>query len=186
MQFNPNEPPRPLCYSSADINKAKTPVAAFTNLLEDVRTDLLFLNLRDKYPAIFDRTTDLFIYYYDLWTYNAIFINDQHNSVPLRTIFDPPTKSFSWDRLKQELEKKGLEYKKLFETTPSEKFFEGHQYSRMSAFQDVQVDSIGGFHSNCPMETVDANCITPSSQRPVSESTLGIPSGEYNTDSFLF
>ena len=186
VQFNPNKPMRGLYYSSADINKAKTPEAAFTNLLEDIRTDLLILSLKNTHPAIFDRNTDLYIYHYDLWTHNAIFINDQHNSVPLRTIFDPSTKSFSWDRLKQELEKKGFEYKKLFETTPSEKFCKGNQFSRMGASQGWQVDSVGGSHSNSRKETVDADCIAPSSLRPVSENTLEIPSGEFDTNSFLF
>ena len=180
VQFNPNKPMRRLYYSSVDINKAKTPEAAFTNLLEDIRTDLLILGLKNTHPAIFDHNTDLFIYHYDLWTYNAIFINDRLNSVPLRTIFDPATKSFSWDRLKQELEKKGFEYKKLFETTPSEKICKGSLFS-----QGWQVDSVGGSHSSSRMDTVDADFITPSS-RPVSESTLEIPSGEFDTDSFLF
>ena len=184
VQFTPNKPVRGLYYSSVDINNAKTPEAAFTNLLEDIRTDLLILSLKNTHPAIFDRNTDLCIYHYDLWTHNAIFINDPHNSVPLRTIFDPSTKSFSWDRLKQELEKKGFEYKKLFETTPSEKFLKGHRLSRMGASKGWQVDSVDGPHSNSRRETVD--CITPSPRRPVSESTSEIPSGDFDTDSFLF
>ena len=181
VRFNPNEPMRALCYSSVDINEAKTPEAAFTNLLEDIRTDLLFLNLRNTHPAMFDLNTDLHIYHYDLWTNNAIFINDLDNSVPLRTIFDPSTKSFSWDRLKQELEKKGFEYKKLFETTPSKKFSKGKQFS-----QNWQVDSVGASHFSSGKSTVDAECITPSAQHLVSKSTLEIPSGEFDTNSFLF
>ena len=181
VRFNPNEPMRALCYSSADINKAKTPEAAFTNLLEDIRTDLLFLSLRNTHPAIFDHNTDLYIYHYDLWTNNAIFINDLDNSIPLRTIFDPSTKSFSWDKLKQELEKKGFEYKKLFETTPSKKFFKGSQLSRMVVSNNWQVDSADGAHVDSQRETVDADC-----QHLVSKSTSEIPSGELDTNSFLF
>ncbi|MBO9481862.1 RING finger protein [Salinisphaera sp. G21_0] len=184
VQHNPNEPMKGFYYSSADINKAKTAESAFTNLVEDIRTDLLILSLRNTHPAIFDRNTDLYIYRYDLWTHNAFFINDINNSVPLRNIFDPSTKSFSWDRLKQELEKKGFEYKKLFETTPSEKFFERNQFSRMRSFQSRGVDSVDGFRSR--RGTVDAECSTPGSQYPASESTLEIPSGDFDTDSFLF
>lgn len=183
VQFNRCGFMRTLCYSSADINEAKTPQAAFTNLLEDIRTDLLFLNLRNTHPAMFDRNTDLYIYHYDLWTNNAIFINGLGNSVPLRTIFDPSAKSFSWDRLKQELEKKGFEYKKLFETTPSEKMFKGKQFSCMGASKNWQVDSVGGAHFSSGRDTVDADCITPSA---VSKNTLDIPSGEFDTDSYLF
>ena len=187
VQFNPNKPVvRGLYYSSVDINKAETPEAAFTNLLEDIRTDLIFLSLKNTHPAMFDRNTDLYIYHYDLWTHNAIFIKDLHNFVPLRTIFDPSTKSFSWDRLKQELEKKGFEYKKLFEKTPSEKIIKGSQFSQIRASQGWQVDCIDGPHSNSRMETVEADCITLGSQRPVSESTSEIPSGDFDTDSFLF
>ena len=186
VQLHPNKPRRGLYYSSVDINNAKTPEAAFTNLLEDIRTDLLILSLKNTHPAIFDRNTDLYIYHYDLWTHNAIFINDQHNSVPLRTIFDPSTKSFSWDRLKQELEKKGFEYKKLFETTPSEKLFVCKQSSLRGASRGWQVDSVDGSHSNSRRGAVEADCITPSPQRPVSESALEIPSGDFNTESFLF
>ena len=186
VQFNPNRPMRGFYYSSVDINKAKTPEAAFTNLLEDIRTDLLFLSLKNTYPAIFDCKTDLYIHHYDLWKHKAIFINDINNSVPLRTVFDPSTKFFSWDRLKLELETKGFEYKKLFETTLSETFFGSHQFSRMRAFQSRGVDDVDGFLTNSRSGTVDADCITPSSQRPVSDSTLEIPSGEFDTDSFLF
>ncbi|WOG26072.1 RING finger domain-containing protein [Endozoicomonas sp. 8E] len=186
MQLKPNEPEGEFSYWAEDINKAKTPEAAFTNLLEDMRTDLLFISLKKTHPAIFDISTDLYIYHYDLWNYNAIFFNNEHNSVPLRTIFDPSTKSFSWDRLKQELEKKGFEYKKLFETTPSEKFLEFNQSSRMGAFERWEVDTVDGFHSNSRGETAVPDCITPSSQRPVSESRLEIPSGDLDTDSFLF
>ncbi|WP_422138425.1 RING finger domain-containing protein [Endozoicomonas sp. ALC020] len=186
VQLKPNQPEIELSYWAEDINKAKTPEAAFKNLLEDMRTDLLFLSLRNTHPAIFDLSTDLYIFHHDLWRYNAIFINDEHNSVPLRTIFDPSTKSFSWDRLKQELEKKGFEYKKLFETTPSEKFLAFNQSSRMVAFERWEVDTVDDFHSNSRGETAVPDCITPSSQRPVSESRLEIPSGDLDTDSFLF
>lgn len=186
VQFNPNKPVRGLYYSSVDINNAKTPEAAFTNLLEDIRTDLLILSLKNTHPAIFDRNTDLFIYHYDLWTHNAIFINDRHNSVPLRTIFDPSTKSFSWDRLKQELEKKGFEYKKLFDTTPSERKIVCKQFSLTADSARSVGDVVDGVHSNSRMETVEADCITLSSQRPVSESAFEIPSGDFDTDSFLF
>ena len=174
VKFNPNEPLSQLGYTSEDINNAKTPEAAFTNLLEDIRTDLLFLSLKNTYPAIFDCKTDLYIHHYDLWKHKAIFINDINNSVPLRTVFDPSTKFFSWDRLKLELETKGFEYKKLFETTPSEKLFESRQ-----------VDSFGGFYSNSRSEAMDLECYS-SSQCPVSNSTLDIPSGQFDTDRFLF
>ncbi|WP_163371295.1 RING finger domain-containing protein [Endozoicomonas acroporae] len=186
VQHNPNEPMRGLYYSSADINKAKTAESAFTNLVEDIRTDLLILSLRNSHPAIFDSNTDLFIYRYDLWTYNAIFINGKNNSVPLRTIFNPSTKSFSWDRLKLELEKQGFEYKKLFETTPSERFFERNEFSRMRSFQSRGFDSVDGFHSNSLRGTGDAEFSSAGSQRPVSERALEIPSGYFDTNSFLF
>ena len=187
VQFNPKKPVRGLYYSSVDINNAKTPEAAFTNLLEDIRTDLLILGLKNTHPAMFDRNTDLFIYHYDLWTHNAIFINDLHNSVPLRTIFDPSTKSFSWDRLKQELEKKGFEYRKLFETTPSERKFEYRQISLTADFASSEVDVVDGFHANSQRGgTVFADGTMPSSERPVNKSMLEIPSGEFDTDSFLF
>ncbi|WBA82850.1 RING finger domain-containing protein [Endozoicomonas sp. GU-1] len=174
VQFNPNEPKIKLGYTSADINNAKTPEAAFTNLLEDIRTDLLFLSLEKTYPAIFDCKTDLRIHHYDLWKHNAIFINDKRNSIPLRNVFDPSTKFFSWDRLKLELKEKSFEYKKLFETTPSEKLFESWP-----------VDSVDGLYSNSRSETIDLECYS-SSQCPVSDSTLDIPSGQFDADRFLF
>ncbi|MBO9481863.1 RING finger domain-containing protein [Salinisphaera sp. G21_0] len=175
VQFNPKEPKVDLGYTSAAIDNATTPEAAFTNLLEDIRTDLLFLSLKNTYPAIFDSKTDLWICRYDLWKQNAIFINDLNNSIPLRTVFDPSTKSFSWDRLKKALEEKGFEYKKLFDTTPSENLFESRP-----------VDSLNGFYSNSRNETIDLECLMSSSQCSVSDSTLEIPSGEFGTDRFLF
>lgn len=186
VQFNSSKPMRGLYYSSVDINKAKTPEAAFTNLLEDIRTDLLILSLKNTHPAMFDHNTDLYIYHYDLWTHNAIFINDLHNSVPLRTIFDPSTKSFSWDRLKQELEKKGFEYKKLFDTTPSESKIVCKQFSLTADSASSVGDVVDGVHSISRVGTVEADCITLGSQRPVSESAFEIPSGDFDTDSFLF
>ncbi|MGO0306055.1 RING finger domain-containing protein [Endozoicomonas acroporae] len=174
VKFNPNGPKIDLGYTSADIDNATTPEAAFTNLLEDIRTDLLFLSLKNTYPAIFDQKTDLCIFHYDLWKQNAIFINDLNNSIPLRNVFDPSTKFFSWNRLKLELKEKNLEYKKLFDTTPSEKLFESRP-----------VDSFDGFYSNSRSETIDLECYS-SSQRPVSDSTLDIPSGQFDTDRFLF
>ncbi|WP_067519392.1 RING finger domain-containing protein [Endozoicomonas ascidiicola] len=186
VQFNPSKPMRELYYSSVDINKAETPEAAFTNLLEDIRTDLLFLSLRNTHPAIFNSSTELCIYHYDLWTHNAIYINDKNNSVPLRSIFNPSTKSFSWDSFKQELGKIDFEYKKLFETTPSREPFMCQPFSRMGVSQSRGVDVLDGFHSISRSGTVFADSVTPNSQHPVSESRLEIPSGELETDNFLF
>ncbi|WP_422446505.1 MULTISPECIES: RING finger domain-containing protein [unclassified Endozoicomonas] len=174
VKFNPNEPMCNLGYTSAAINNATTPEAAFKNLLEDIRTDLLFLNLRNTYPAIFDQKTELHIVRYDLWKQNAIFINNLNKSIPLRTVFDPSTKFFSWDRLKLGLEKMNLEYKKLFDTTPSEK-----------PFESWPVDSVDAVYSNSRSETIDLECYS-SSQCPVSDSTLDIPSGQFDSDRFLF
>ena len=52
-----------------------SPEASFKNHLENLQIDFLFFHLKDNYPALFAKRSDLFIEYYDDTT-NLIFIND--------------------------------------------------------------------------------------------------------------
>lgn len=202
VQFGQCHEPRYLYYSSVDINNAQSPEAAFKNLLEDLRTDLLFIHLQQTHSAIFDKSTSLYIDWYDLWDNNAIFIKGRENHIPLRAVFDPATKSFSWDRLKQELEKKGFEYRELFDTSrvtpksfyrdcvdlPGHESGDDHDYSSDESSEEEYLpnrdNEEGGFFPQARGRMSSPSLTEERSM--ASTSVTAPPSGEMDTNEFMF
>ncbi len=180
-QFNQSFGTSVLYYSSHDINNAITAEEAFKHLLEDLRTDLLFLSLRKTHPAMFDGNTDLYIRHYDLWD-DAIYLNDFDHSIPLRSVFDPSTKIFSWNKLKEELSNNGFEYRELFESGSSARYCVATDGGSDSETLERAVFTL---HSRTAV--AKGGALNPAAERRVvAREATELPTGEYNTDEFMF
>ncbi len=125
-----------------DINKGTDDFNCFERLLKELRTDLLFNYLISKYRTMFDDKKNLFIYKYKQLDDNKIFLKsiqpfesdttppekkskmthptrmpaNIHKIIEIRmgNIFEPLERTFSWDKLREELEAQSLSYESLF------------------------------------------------------------------------
>ena len=102
-------------YSSVDFNDKKDIATCFSNLLFDIRSDLLAYFLEKNYPNAFNRSTDAYIYNFtnnDNSFEIHYIIEDGKKNVSISSIFNYETKEFDFDKLKNKIGE--IDYNKLF------------------------------------------------------------------------
>lgn len=131
------KPDSELRYSSEDINKGPTVKACFKLLLNDVMIDLMMLSLKECHPSVFESASELYI---NGWNYhkNEIYTNKPAPPLSLTNILNVTNKTVTWDGLKSELQRAGLEADELYHSrrAPIETNFYGFSHPPCRLYLD--------------------------------------------------